>query len=231
MTDIKNLENNLKYTFKDISLLKNALVHPSYINERHMERIYSNQRLEFFGDSVLSLAVSEYIFTNLTSFPEGKLTELRARVVCEEALAEMARRLDVGSHLILGKGEIKSGGQNRASTLSDAMEAIIGAVYLDGGFEAAKELVLSNLEGQIKKFSGAEDILTNYKSLLQELVQAENHTLTYQVENEHGPEHCKVFEVVAIVDGKVVSKGSGSSKKRAEQDAAKAAYHSLKNGM
>lgn len=228
MTDIKTLEQNLKYQFKDIGLLKNALVHPSYINERHMERIFSNQRLEFFGDSVLSLAVSEYIFTHLTTFPEGKLTELRARVVCEESLAKMAKRLDVGSYLILGNGEIKSGGNTRPSTLSDAMEAIIAAVYLDGGFGPAKKLVLDNLEEDIKAFSKAGDTTMNFKSVLQELVQSGGKTLSYEVVGESGPEHAKCFEVAAIIDGKEVSRGEGTSKKRAEQDAAKAAYEILK---
>lgn len=228
MTDIKKLEKNLKYTFKDISLLQNALVHPSYINERHMERIYSNQRLEFFGDSVLSLAVSEYIFTNLKSFPEGKLTELRARVVCEESLAKMAERLEIGEHLILGKGEIKSGGNQRPSTLSDAMEAIIAAVYLDGGFEEARKLVLANLMDDIDAFSKTGEYMTNYKSDLQELVQSRSMTLSYSVVGESGPEHAKCFEVSAIVDGKEISHGKGSSKKRAEQEAAKAAYLILK---
>ena len=228
MTDIKNLEKNLKYTFKDVSLLKNALVHPSYINEKHMERIYSNQRLEFFGDSVLSLAVSEYIYKNLRSFPEGKLTELRARVVCEDSLAKMAEKLNVGDYLVLGKGEIKSGGNHRPSTLSDAMEAIIGAVYLDGGFGEAKKLVLTNLADDIDEFSRTGEFMTNYKSVLQEFVQSKGQVLSYSVISETGPEHAKCFEVCALVDGNEISRGKGSSKKRAEQDAAKAAYMMLK---
>lgn len=229
MTDIKNLEKNLKYTFRDSSLLQNALIHPSYINERHMERIYSNQRLEFFGDSVLSLAVSEYIFTNLRSFPEGKLTELRARVVCEESLAKMAEKLEVGDYLILGKGEIKSGGNRRPSTLSDAMEAIIAAVYLDGGFEEAKKLVLTNLADDINEYSKTGETTTNYKSELQEFVQARGMVLSYKVVEESGPEHAKSFVVSANIDGKEISQGQGSSKKRAEQDAARTAYAILKS--
>ncbi|MBO5007814.1 MAG: ribonuclease III [Clostridia bacterium] len=228
MSDIKNLEKNLGYTFKDISLLRNALVHPSYLNEKHVERIYSNQRLEFFGDSVLSLAVSEYIFKNLKSFPEGKLTELRAKVVCEESLAKMAASLDVGSYLVLGRGEIKSGGAKRPSTLSDAMEAIIAAVYLDGGFEEARKLVLTNLMEDINEFSRTGGFMVNYKSDLQELVQAKGMVLTYKVVGEDGPEHAKCFEVAAYIDGKEFSRGEGSSKKRAEQEAAKIAYQKLK---
>lgn len=228
MTDIKNLEKKLGYEFKDISILKNALIHPSYLNEKHVERIYSNQRLEFFGDSVLSLAVSEYIFTNLKYFPEGKLTEIRAKVVCEEALAKMAKKLCVGDFIVLGKGEKKSGGSSRPSTLSDAMEAIIAAVYLDGGFEAAKRLVLSNLSDDIDALAKADNIVSNYKSDLQEYVQSEGKELHYEVLSEEGPEHAKSFEVAAFVDGTMISKGKGTSKKKAEQEAARIAYLKLK---
>ena len=228
MTDIKNLEKKLGYEFKDISILKNALIHPSYLNEKHVERIYSNQRLEFFGDSVLSLAVSEYIFTNLKYFPEGKLTEIRAKVVCEEALAKMAKKLCVGDFIVLGKGEKKTGGSSRPSTLSDAMEAIIAAVYLDGGFEAAKRLVLSNLSDDIDALAKADNIVSNYKSDLQEYVQSEGKELHYEVLSEEGPEHAKSFEVAAIVDGTMISKGKGTSKKKAEQEAARIAYLKLK---
>ena len=228
MADLKELEKKLNYTFRDISLLKNALVHPSYLNERNVERIFSNQRLEFFGDSVLSMAVSEYIFTNLTSFPEGKLTELRARVVCESSLAKMAQKLGIGEYLLLGKGENKSGGRQRPSTLSDAMEAIIAAVYIDGGFENAKKLVLENLSEDIDAFSKM-GVNTNYKSELQELVQSVGKTLEYKVISETGPEHAKCFEVCSVVDGKELATGKGSSKKKAEQEAARIAYEILKN--
>lgn len=228
MTDIKNLEKKLGYEFKDISILQNALIHPSYLNEKHVERIYSNQRLEFFGDSVLSLAVSEYIFTNLKYFPEGKLTEIRAKVVCEEALAKMAKKLCVGDFIVLGKGEKKSGGSSRPSTLSDAMEAIIAAVYLDGGFEAAKRLVLSNLSDDIDALAKADNIVSNYKSDLQEYVQSEGKELHYEVLSEEGPEHAKSFEIAAFVDGTMISKGKGTSKKKAEQEAARIAYLKLK---
>ncbi len=227
MADIKILEGNLGYTFKDVSLLKNALVHPSYLNERNVERIYSNQRLEFFGDSVLSLAVSEYIFKNLTFFPEGKLTELRAKVVCEESLAKMAQRLEIGPHLLLGKGETKSMGSQRPSTLSDAMEAIIGAVYLDGGYESAQRLVLSNLAEDIKKYSSDTDYMTNFKSELQEYVQSEGLELHYEVLGETGPEHAKCYEVCAVVNGKRYTSAKGPSKKKAELEAAKHAYKTL----
>ena len=228
MTDIKNLEKNLRYTFKDISVLRNALVHPSYLNEKHVERIYSNQRLEFFGDSVLSLAVSEYIFTNLKYFPEGKLTEIRAKVVCEASLAKMAKRLGVGDFIILGKGEIKSGGFSRPSILSDAMEAIIAAVYIDGGFDEARRLVLDNLSDDIDALAREGNTTSNFKSDLQEYVQAAGKQLYYEVVSETGPEHAKSFEIAAFVDGEEIARGNGTSKKKAEQEAARRTYLKLK---
>lgn len=228
MADINELQERLNYIFKDISVLKTALTHPSYLNERKQDRIRSNQRLEFFGDSVLSMAVSEYIFTNLKSFPEGKLTELRAKVVCEDSLAQMAKKLDIGSYLVLGKGEIKSGGNKRPSTLSDAMEAVIAAVYIDGGFEAAKKLVLDNLSEKIDKLALNGGYMDNCKTELQELVQSRGGSVSYEMVSEYGPEHAKRFEVAVFVNGEKTAIGSGSSKKRAEQNAAGNALKILK---
>lgn len=227
MTDLHILEENLDYKFKNIKLLKNALTHPSYVNENNISRICSNQRLEFFGDSVLSLAVSEYIFLNLKSYPEGKLTELRAKVVCEKALAEMARNLKIGDHLILGNGEIKLNGADRDSTLSDAMEAIIAAVYLDGGFEAAKKFVIDNLADVIKSLTKHENKIHNCKSELQELVQKSNHSVSYRVISEKGPEHEKMFDIEVLIENKPLAHGQGASKKKAEQKAAENALKIL----
>jgi len=220
MSNIGELQKKLNYTFKDISVLNVALTHPSYLNEKKQSRLRSNQRLEFFGDSVLSMAVSEYIFTNLKDFPEGKLTELRAKVVCEESLAIMAEKMDLGSYLILGKGEIKSGGDKRPSTLSDAMEAVIAAVYIDGGFDAAKKLVLDNLSDKIDELASNGGYMDNFKTTLQELVQSKGKTVSYKVTDESGPEHAKIFKVAVFVNEEQIAFGSGSSKKRAEQDAA-----------
>lgn len=228
MADINEFQKKLNYKFKDISVLKTALTHPSYLNEKKQDLIRSNQRLEFFGDSVLSMAVSEYIFTNLKSFPEGKLTELRSKVVCEGALAQMAENLDVGSYLVLGKGEIKSGGNKRPSTLSDAMEAIIAAICIDGGFDEAKKFVLDNLSEKINSLASNGGYMENYKTELQELVQGKGMTVSYDVVNETGPEHAKEFEVAVFIDGKKTATGCGSSKKRAEQDAAGNALKILK---
>ena len=231
MADINMLQKNLGYTFKDISLLEKALIHPSFLNEKNVERIYSNQRLEFFGDSVLSLAVSEYIFTHLTSFPEGKLTELRAKVVCEDSLAKMANRLNVGEFLMLGRGERMSGGGGRPSTLSDAMEAIIAAIYLDGGFEKAKEFVLSMLMEDIDAFAKSDEIVMNYKSHLQEYAQSIGYSVRYELLDEYGPDHAKTFKVCALVGDRRYSEGEGTSKKKAEQEAAKIAYNEIKKNL
>lgn len=228
MSDIVELQKKLNYTFKDISILNVALTHPSYLNEKKQSRLRSNQRLEFFGDSVLSMAVSEYIFANLRSFPEGKLTELRAKVVCEESLATMAKKLELGSYLILGKGEIKSGGDKRPSTLSDAMEAVIAAVYIDGGFDEAKKLVLDNLSAKIDELALSGGYMDNFKTKLQEFVQGRGEKASYKVIDESGPEHAKNFEVAVFVDEKQIASGSGSSKKRAEQNAAENALKILK---
>lgn len=228
MADLKKLEESIGYTFKDKSLLKKALTHPSYVNERKMDRIYSNQRLEFFGDAVLSVAVSEYIFLNLKSYPEGKLTELRAKVVCEKSLAVMARKLGIGKYLILGNGEIKTHGDDRDSTLSDAMEAVIAAIYLDGGFETAKGFVIDNMSEMIEQLTENESDMHNCKSELQELLQKDCRTVTYKTLSEKGPEHSKVFEVAVMVNGKVIATGVGASKKKAEQNAAEKALRVLK---
>lgn len=228
MEDFKGLEENIGYTFKNTHLLKRALTHPSYLNERRENRIYSNQRLEFFGDSVLSLAVSEYIFLNLKSFPEGKLTDLRAKAVCEDTLAKMAKKLRIGEYLLLGNGEKKIGGANRPSTLCDAMEAVIAAVYLDGGMEAAKRLILSNLTETIDALSSGETLIGNYKTELQEIVQADGGELYYEVVGESGPEHQKSFEVAVFINGKEKVRAIGSSKKKAEQAAAQKTIELLK---
>ena len=224
---LEELQKRLGHQFRDISLLEQALVHPSYLNERNVERIYSNQRLEFFGDSVLSLAVSEYIFMNLKSYPEGKLTVLRAGVVCESSLAKMAEEIELGSYLMLGRGERMSGGDKRPSTLSDAMEAVIAAMYLDGGYECARDFILSHLKDEIEAYTKGTDDTDNYKSRLQEYAQAKGLRLSYVLEDESGPEHKKVFTVRAVLDDVSYEPAQGSSKKKAEQEAAKAALKKL----
>jgi ribonuclease-3 len=223
---IKDLENAIGYRFSNITLLQNALTHSSYANERWHDGLRSNERLEFLGDSVLGMVVAEYLYQTFPGRPEGELTRMRADMVCETSLAEVAAKLDLGRHLLLGHGEEQGGGRNRASTLADAVESIIAASFLDGGMAAAegiiRRFILCNVPtGKLHN--------TDHKTALQELVQQKkNQVLTYTLVGESGPDHDKQFFVEVTLNGQLIGKGSGSSKKRAEQDAARSAIESLK---
>ena len=222
---IKDLETALGYRFRNISLLQNALTHSSYANERWHNSLLSNERLEFLGDSILGMAVAEYLFKNFPDRPEGELTRMRADMVCEQSLAAVANRVDLGSHLLLGHGEEQGGGRTRPSILADAVESVIAASFLDGGMDAAagivQRFVLTNVP--VKKLHNRD-----YKTGLQELVQQKkNQVLSYALVGESGPDHDKIFLVEVSLNGKVVGKGTGSSKKRAEQDAARSAIEKL----
>ena len=222
---IKDLENAIGYRFDNISLLQNALAHSSYANERWHNSLMSNERLEFLGDSVLGMLVAEHLYRNFPDRPEGELTRMRADMVCETSLAVIADRIGLGSHLLLGHGEEQGGGRNRASILADAVESVIAACFLDGGMDAAKafvdRFVLSNVP--VKQMTNKD-----YKTALQELVQQKkNQLLTYDLVGESGPDHNKQFRVQVSLNGEPVGQGEGSSKKRAEQDAARAAVESL----
>ena len=222
---IKDLEAAIGYRFKNISLLQNALTHSSYANERWHNSLMSNERLEFLGDSVLGMAVAEYLYKTFPDRPEGELTRMRADMVCEKTLAAVAGRIGLGQHLMLGNGEEQGGGRSRDSILADAVESVIAASFLDGGMLAAK--------GFIEKFIFVEVPVTkmhnaDYKTALQELVQQKkNQTLSYRLVGESGPDHDKRFEVEVSLNGCVIGTGSGSSKKRAEQMAAQAALEKL----
>ena len=223
---IKDLENAIGYRFSNITLLQNALAHSSYANERWHDGLRSNERLEFLGDSILGMVVAEHLYKNFPDRPEGELTRMRADMVCETSLAEVAAKLDLGKHLLLGHGEEQGGGRTRASTLADAVESIIAASFLDGGMAAAegiiRRFVLCNVP--TGKLHNAD-----YKTALQELVQQKkNQVLTYTLVGETGPDHDKQFFVEVALNGQVIGKGSGSSKKRAEQAAAQAAVEGLK---
>lgn len=222
---IKDLEAALGYKFHNVTLLQNALTHSSYANERWHNSLLSNERLEFLGDSILGMAVAAYLYHNFPDRPEGELTRMRADMVCETSLSAIANRLNLGEHLLLGHGEERFGGRNRVSILADAVESVIAAAYLDGGIEAAKGIitrfVLCNVP--VTKLQNMD-----YKTALQELVQQKkNQTLCYRLVGESGPDHDKVFTAQVLLNDSVVGEGTGSSKKRAEQDAARVALEKL----
>lgn len=214
---LEELEERIGYCFRDRSLLRQALTHSSYANEQKINRLKDYERLEFLGDAVLELISSEFLFRQNPQLPEGKLTRLRASMVCEPALAFCARDLRLGEYMLLGRGEEASGGRERDSITSDAMEALIGALYLDGGFETARDFihrfVLSDLENKI--------LFYDSKTVLQELLQARGiGGFSYELKGESGPDHEKQFRVDAVLDGKAVGHGQGRTKKAAEQQAA-----------
>ena len=223
---MEQFENIIGYQFQNKNYLRQALSHSSYANEMRLSKLANNERLEFLGDAVLELMSSEYIFSNNVEMYEGEMTKLRASLVCEPTLAMCARQIKLGEYILLGKGEIATGGSNRDSILSDAFEAVIGAIYLDGGFTNAKEFVMKFVLDDID----SKKLFFDSKTILQEMVQADyKEPLVYRLIGESGPDHDKVFTVAAIVDGKELSQGSGKTKKAAEQAAAYQAILKLTN--
>lgn len=222
---LKDLEAAIGYRFKNISLLQNALAHSSYANERWHSSLMSNERLEFLGDSILGMLVADHLYRNFPDRPEGELTRMRADMVCERALAAVAGKIGLGEHLLLGKGEEAGGGRGRDSILADAVESVIAASYLDGGMEAAKQFVDRFV---LVNVPHAKLHNRDYKTTLQELVQQKkNQTISYVLVGESGPDHDKQFVVQLLINAKVAGVGTGSSKKRAEQDAARAALEAM----
>ena len=221
---INELEKKLGYKFNDITLLENAMVHSSFVNEakHHDGKLSDNERLEFLGDSVLSIVITDYLYNNCPKKKEGVLTRVRASVVCENTLAEKATQICLGDYLRLGHGEIAGDGRNRKSILADAFEATLGALYLDGGLEVVKGFLLPLLEEDIKTNlkSGSED----YKSMLQRFIQqSPDDVLEYCMVSEEGPPHNRRFTFNAILNNNVIGTGTDTSKRRAEQLAAKEA--------
>ena len=213
---MKVFENNIQYTFKNISLLELALTHSSYANESKVHMEY-NERLEFLGDAVLQLVTSEKLYTENPDMPEGKMSKQRAALVCEEALAEYSKQIDLGRFMFLGKGEENTGGRERPSVLADAFEAVIGAIFLDGGIEPAKKFIRRFLDD-------AHHYNQDFKTLLQEIIQKNpGGRLSYVVVGESGPDHDKSFAVEVRLDSNPIGTGTGKSKKQAEQQAAKEA--------
>ncbi len=220
---MESLEKKIGYTFKNKSLLINALTHSSYANEAR-NGITSNERLEFLGDSVLSIIVSNYLFHQFQNLPEGELTKIRASLVCEKSLCAFSRELELGKFLRLGKGEDKGGGRERDSILADAFEAVLAAIYLDGGMEIARNYVMKFILRELQHTD--DEVFKDYKTSLQEIIQRNpEETVTYILTGESGPDHNKVFTVEVRLNSNVIGTGKGKSKKQAEQMAAKQALH------
>ncbi|MGN0596131.1 MAG: ribonuclease III [Ruminiclostridium sp.] len=213
-------EQRIGYEFKDPSLLREALTHSSYVNGKNH---HSNERLEFLGDSVLSVVVSKYLFENLQDQPEGQLTKLRASIVCEHALFPFAQKIGLGEEILLGKGEENTGGRQRRSILADAFEALIAAIYLDGGLEKARDFILPFIP-PLDVLRSGKLLIGDYKTILQEIIQQNpEEKVTYELASETGAAHNKVFTSNVLLNGQIIGTGTGYSKKEAEQAAAKEA--------
>lgn len=229
LKDFSVLENKLGYEFSDKSLLKNALTHSSYASEHKMGYTANNERLEFMGDAYLDAVVAAEFFRIMENSHEGTLSKLRAEVVCEASLADAAKKISLGDYLYLGKGENLSGGRSKPSILSDAFEAVLGAVYLDGGYEKCRDITLMLLGDKIE-LAAKGKLNRDFKTALQEKIQENNNNshIEYRTIGEEGPDHNKIFTVEVLLDGKVLGSGRGSSKSRAEQAAAE---NALKKGV
>ena len=227
---VEAMQNIIGYTFHNPSILEEALTHSSYANEHRATSLKDNERLEFLGDAILDLVISEYLFKKHPEMPEGDLSKLRASIVCEGSLAKTAKHISLGEHILLGKGEEMTGGRKRASILADGFEAITGALFLEGSFELAKSFLTQTLIRQVEGMTSLEDLYTDYKTLLQESIQKEsNMPIHYEVVNEEGPDHDKHFYVELYHGTQMLGKGCGKRKKEAEQDAAKKAIYKLEN--
>ena len=221
MKKLYELEKKIGYRFQEFSFLEHAMRHSSYCNEQKMNRLDNNERLEFLGDAVLELVSSEYLYMSYPKMPEGEATRKRASMVCEQSLALCAKELDLGNYLFLGKGEELTGGRERSSVTSDALEALIGAIYLDGGFTNAKEFVEKYVLNGIEEKQLFYDSKTTFQEMMQSITTDPIH---YQLVGEEGPDHCKTFTVELFVGERSAGRGTGKSKKAAEQDAA---YHAI----
>ena len=209
-------EKKIGYHFQNINRLETALTHSSYSNEKRLKKYECNERLEFLGDAVLELVSSEYIFKENPKKPEGDLTRIRASYVCEPTLALCAREIELGKYVLLGKGEDLTGGRERDSILSDALEATIGAVYIDGGFENAKKYIHEHILKDIEN----KKLFYDSKTLLQEIVQSDHLDMSYELLKEEGPDHDKSFTVAVNINGEQLTTATGRTKKKAEQSAA-----------
>lgn len=222
--NIQNLENEIGYVFNDRELLMQALTHSSYVNDRKMDKNLCNERLEFLGDAILEMTSSEFLYSEYPEKDEGELTKLRASLVSETPLAAIAGEIGLGEYLYLGHGEERTGGRTRYSVTSDAVEAVIGAIYLDGGIEPARAFVRKYILNDIEN----KKLFHDSKTVLQEIVQKYHRgTLTYRLVKEEGPDHDKNYGMNALIDEKIIGYGEGRTKKAAEQQAAYSAIKSL----
>ena len=220
-SNIELFEQKINYEFKNKEYILEALTHSSYSNEN--KNYPFNERLEFLGDSVLSIVISDYLFKKETKLPEGELTKIRANIVCEESLSEVSKNIHLGKYMLLGKGEEATGGRERISILADALEAVIAAIYLDGGIKCAREFILTNME-KIINDSIKGKIFRDYKTCLQEVLQSNGeNNIWYKLIEEKGPDHNKRFVMEVGINDTVLGVGEGKSKKDAEQVAAKCA--------
>lgn len=225
LNNISKFENIISYNFKNKQYILEALTHSSYSNENKSYAF--NERLEFLGDSVLGIIISDYLFKNETELPEGELTKLRANIVCEESLSEVSKKIELGTHMLLGKGEEATGGRERVSILADAVEAVIAAIYLDGGIESARKFVLTQMD-EIIQDSIKGRIFRDYKTHLQEVIQSQGEAnIIYDLVEEIGPDHNKKFIMQVKLNDEVLGTGEGKSKKEAEQSAAKQALRRM----
>ncbi len=228
MVNNQKISERLGYDFAQPELLKHALTHSSSVNETHQEYSANNERLEFLGDAVLETIISDRLYRLLPAEEEGRLTKMRASIVCEESLAEIGQSLGVGQALILGRGEERSGGRSRSSMIADGVEAIIGAVYLDGGFAAAQKIVLRLFDFTIGQ-AVAGKLHADYKTALQERMQSLGDiSIQYRLDRQEGPDHDRRFYISVLINDEVLGSGSGRSKKEAEQNAAKAAMKDMR---
>lgn len=218
------MQGILKYHYQNEALLEEALTHSSYANEHRGRLVKDNERLEFLGDAILDLIISEYLFKKFSHMPEGDMSKLRASIVCEGSLAKMAHQMQIGQYILLGKGEELTGGRERASILADAFEAITGSLFIDGGFECARQFIQDTLVQAVEQTASIETLYKDYKTLLQEAVQKRSASpIHYEVVGEEGPDHDKHFYVEVFHEERSLGCGIGKSKKEAEQDAAQKA--------
>lgn len=224
MKNLYKLLDKIEYDFNNIEYLQTALTHSSYASEHNIEYEKNNERLEFIGDAFIDAVIGQYLFEMMPTAREGTLSRNRADVVCEESLADMARNINLGQYINLGKGEDTNGGRDKDSILADAFEALIGAIILDGGYDEGKRIILKLLNKQVKLAINGK-ITKDYKSKLQEKIQGKysRPTIEYEIVSESGPDHCKIFVIELNVNGKILGRGQGRSKIKAEQEAAKMA--------